>query len=180
MSRTNAARSREAADAATFGGLTSGLDLSSRSRMSTDASHSPSSLQIARRLLAREAAKVNEGEREMVVAALQRACLRVSDNLRESLGDDGCNALLVQALARTEASHPPLKDIRRWNDVSLHLDGVPTSVEAHGVAAVTAAIEALIATLAETLSRLIGEDMAIRLIDHDATQSHSSNGAKAP
>ncbi len=172
--------SREAtAAAAPFGGLASGFDLWSRERMSTGVSQSPSSLQIARRLLAREAAQVSEGGREMVVAALQRTCLRVSDNLRESIGEDGCTALLERALARTEASHPALKDIRRWNDVSLHLDGVLTSVEAHGVVAVTAAIEALLAALVEILGRLIGEDMAIRLIDHDAARPRSSNGAKA-
>ena len=116
----------------------------------------------------------------MVVAALQRTCLRVSDNLRDSMGNDGCNALLVRALARTEANHPALKNICRLNGGDIPLDGVLASVEAHGVAAVTSAVEALLAALVEILGRLIGEDMAIRLIDHDAARSPSSNGAKAP
>jgi len=115
----------------------------------------------------------------MVVAALERTCLRVSDNLRDSMGNDGCNALLVRALARTEANHPALKNICRLSGGDIHLDGVLASVETHGVAAVTAAIEALLAALVEILGRLIGEDMAIRLIDHDAAGSPSSNGAKA-
>jgi hypothetical protein len=116
----------------------------------------------------------------MVGAALQRTCLRVSENLRDSMGEDGCNALLARALARTEADHPALKNIRRINEGSIHLDGVVTSVEVHGVAAVTAAIEALLAALVEILGRLIGEDMVIRLIDPDATWSRTGGGAQAP
>jgi uncharacterized iron-regulated protein len=115
----------------------------------------------------------------MAVAALQRTCLRVSDNLRDSMGDAGCNALLARALARTEADHPALKDIRRLDEDNIHLDGVLASIEAHGVAAVTAAIEALLAALVGILGRLIGEDMAIRLIDHDASRSRAGDGGKA-
>lgn len=107
----------------------------------------------------------------MFVAALERTCLRVSNNLRDSIGNDGCNALLVRALARTEANHPALTDIRSLNEGAIHLDGVLTSVEAHGLAAVTAGIEALLAAVVEILGRLIGEDMATRLIDHDAAWS---------
>lgn len=147
--------------------------------MSTSVSQSPASLQIARRLLAHEAAQVSEGGAEMVIAALQRTCLRVSNNLRDSMGDDGCNALLARALTRTEAKNPALTDIRRLHDGGIYLDGVLASVETHGVAAVTASIEALLAALVEILGRLIGEDMAIRLIDHHAAGSPSSNGAKA-
>jgi hypothetical protein len=48
------------------------------------------------------------------------------------------------------------------------LDGVSASVEAYGSAAVAAALEALFAAVAEILIQLIGEEMAIRLIDPDA------------
>lgn len=140
----------------------------------------PTSLQMARRLLAREAAPGSAGEPEIAGTALQGTCVRVSGNLRDSLGEDGCNALLARALARTEADHPALKNIRRHNQGSVHLDGVVASVEAHGVAAVTAAIEALLAALVDLLGRLIGEDMAIRLIDQDAPRSQRVGGAKTP
>lgn len=149
-------------------------------RMNRDTSQSPTSVQIARRLLVHEAAPGREREPEMVGAALQRTCLRVSENLRDSLGEDGCNALLARALARTEADHPALKNIRRLNEGSIHLDGVVAGIEAHGAAAVTAAIEALLATLVDVLGRLIGEDMAIRIIDHDAPRSRTGDGARAP
>jgi hypothetical protein len=148
--------------------------------MSTAASQSPVPLQIARRLLTREGAQVSDGGREMAVAALERTCLRVCDNLRDAMGDDGCHALLLRALARAEVNHPALADLCRVNGGGIHLDGVLANVEAHGVPAVTAATEALLAALVEILGRLIGEDMAIRLIDHDAARPPSNNGVKAP
>jgi len=146
--------------------------------MNRDASPSPTSLQIARRLLAREGPG-SKDKPEMVGAALQRSCLRVSESLRDSMGEDGRNALLVRALARTEADHPALKNVVRINEGSIHLDGVVASVEAHGVAAVTAAIEALLAALTDLLARLIGEDMAVRLIDPDAPPSRKGDGAQS-
>jgi hypothetical protein len=126
--------------------------------------HSPAQ-EMARRLLTRETAAV--GDPAAVAAVLQRACLRVSANLRDAVGDDGRDALLARALARTESDHPALKDVRGLNHGAIQLDNVVASVEAHGVAAVTAAIEALLAALLDVLGRLIGEDMAMRLLDHD-------------
>jgi len=108
---------------------------------------------------------------------LQQTCTRVLGNLREALGEDGCNALLARALARAEREHPPLKKIRRLYGDSIHLDGVAASVDAFGVPAVTAAIEALFAALVDVLGRLIGEDMAARLIDSDRLHT---NGVKKP
>src|SRR5688572_32082897 len=100
---------------------------------------------MARRLLARETSAA--GAPALVAAALQRACARVSANLRDSVGDDGRDALLARALARTESDHPALKDVRRLNHGAIHLDNFVASVEAHGVAAVRVAIEALLAAL---------------------------------
>jgi len=127
--------------------------------------HAPTGTEMARRLLARETSAASEPA--MVAAALQRACERVSANLRDSVGDDGRDALIGRAFARTESAHPALKDIRKLNHGAIHLDNVVASVEAHGVAAVTAGIEALLAALLDVLARLIGEDMAMRLLDHD-------------
>jgi len=128
-------------------------------------SYSPAAQEMARRLLARETSAAREPA--MVAAALQRACMRVSANLRDSMGDDGRDALLARAIARTESDHPALKDLRKLNHGAIQLDGILASVEAHGVAPVTTAIEAMLAALVDVLGRLIGEDMAMRLLDHD-------------
>jgi hypothetical protein len=52
-------------------------------------------------------------------------------------------------------------------------------VDAHGVAAVCAATEALLATVVDILVPLIGEDMVMRLIDPDAPRSRTSGGAQS-
>lgn len=147
--------------------------------ISRDASESLSSLQIARRLLDREAATAGAREPGMVGAALQGTCLRVLQNLRDSMGDEGSTALFARALARTQADHPALMNIRRISDGNVHLDGVVASVDVHGVEAVTAALEALLAALIDILARLIGEDMALRLVDHDVPRSRTDIGAEA-
>jgi len=146
--------------------------------MNRDASPSPTGLQTARRLLARSAPSGSKGEPKVIGAALQRTCARVSENVREAMGDDGWNALLVRAIAQTESAHPALSSIQLLNEGRVHLEGVVESVEAHGTAAVTEAVEALLATLVDILGRLIGEDMAIRLIDPDASQSRKGGGAQ--
>ena len=148
--------------------------------MKGDGTQSPTSVQIARRLLDREAAPGSERDSQTVAAALQRTVVRVSENLRDSMGEDGANALLARALARTEAHHPAVKNIRRLNEGGTHLDGVVASVETHGVTAVTAAVEALLGALVEILGRIIGEDMALRLVDPDSPQSRKGDGARAP
>lgn len=119
---------------------------------------------LARRLLERETAGAAEASR--FGAAMQRAWIRVSDTLRRSVGEDGYNALLSRALARTERSQPVLKDIRGHESVGIHLD-VVTAVERHGMGTVREAVESLLTALIDILSELIGADMVRNLFDHD-------------
>ena len=107
---------------------------------------------------------------------LRKTCARVSGTLRNSLGADGCNALLVRALTRIEAQHPLIKDLRRNSDGGISFDVLVTSVDVHGVAAVSAAIEALLAALIDILVRLIGEDMTVRLTAAEVAPLSSANG----
>jgi hypothetical protein len=141
--------------------------------MNRETPHSSASLDVARRVLALGADAPDDPK--VAGEALHRACVRVSANLRDAMGEAGADALLARALARTEAHHPALKNIRRLTDGGFQLDGVIASIEAHGVATVTAAIEALLATLVDILGRLIGDDMALRLIN-DGDLGPSQNG----
>ncbi|HEY8176797.1 MAG TPA: hypothetical protein VIF32_13940 [Gemmatimonadaceae bacterium] len=147
--------------------------------VNSDAAATPTSLQIARRLLAREAAPGKGREPKIDVATLQRTVASVSESLRDAMGEDGSTALLARALARTEAAHPALKKMRRLNEGSIQLD-VVASIEAHNVATATAAVEALLAALIDILSRLIGEEMAIRLVESDPVPSRRRAGAQEP
>ena len=101
---------------------------------------SPDALQIARRVLSRENVHGVDGraQPEVAGAALQQACIRVSDNLRDAMGEAGCTALIARALARTETNYPALKNMRRLTDSGIHFDGVIASVKTHGVAETTA------------------------------------------
>lgn len=132
---------------------------------------------MARQLLARETRGADQ--EDAVAAALQRLCTRVSDNLRQSVGDDGCNALVARVLRRTEPEHPVLTDIRRVTDAGIYLDRVSAGVESHGIGAVQAAIEALLAALIDVLAGLIGADMVLNLLDHDDPSSHASRRRQA-
>lgn len=144
--------------------------------MTRDASLPSTSLEIARRLVAREAGALNGGAPKMAGVSLQRTCSRVFDTLRDYMGEDGRDALLARALARTEPYHPVLTRIRRLSDRSIHLDGVMSTLETSSVSEVTAAIEALIGATLDVLGRLIGEDMALRIIENEP---RSSNGIRA-
>lgn len=137
--------------------------------MKGDAPRSAPAADVVRRLLDRAAPDRANHTPQEAAAGLQRACTRVSDNLRESMGEDGCTALLARALARTEAQYPALATIRHLNGRGITLDGVADSVERHGVRATTAGIEALLVATADVLGRLIGEEMAAKVMEYDVS-----------
>src|SRR6185503_4789994 len=92
--------------------------------MKKDDAPPPTSAEIAKRLLAREGVPGGTVDNKTTAAALQRVCIRVTGNLRETMGDDGTTALLVRALARTESHHPVLSSIRHLNGRGLSLERV--------------------------------------------------------
>lgn len=144
------------------------------------APHAESSARIARRLLARNATVGRDDRSAASAAGLQQTLASVSERLRDALGDDGRTALLARALSRTEKDHPSLLRIRRVENEVIQLDGVAASVETDGMAVVTAAIEALLAAVIDVLSRLIGEDMALRIIGDEDMGAAAGDDARAP
>jgi len=127
---------------------------------------SSAGLDLARHLLERE---VGGAEEPVAVGtAMHRALMSVSENLRRSVGDDGYNALVSRAITRTQTAHPALIEMRRGDAADISLDGVAASVDAHGVTTVAAAVESLLASLADVLGGLIGADMVPNLLDPDA------------
>ena len=139
---------------------------------------SSAGLEMARGLLAREIGGAEEPA--AISAAMQRALTRVSENLRRSVGDDGYHALLSRAITRTQAEHPALIDMRRDGELDISPNGVPAIVDAHGVPAVTAALESLLASIAEVLSGLIGADMVMNLLDPDGLRPEAPHRRQAP
>ena len=148
--------------------------------MTGDESERLSSVRIARRVLDREAVSNAGATPADVALALGRVCARLSYNLRDSMGAAGYDALLARALTRAEPAHPALAAACPRNGGEIHVDNLQASIETHGVAAATAAVEALLAAFIDILSRLIGEDMAIRLMDQDVPRSRPGGGARLP
>jgi hypothetical protein len=120
--------------------------------------------ELARQLLERETAGATEAA--SLGAAMQQACTQVSENLRRTVGNEGCRALLSRALARTELHQPLLKHIHRSDASGIHLEVVP-AVEGHGVATVKAALLSLFAALVDILCDLVGVDMVRYLVISD-------------
>lgn len=148
-----------------------------------DAGASPAtSSEVARRILTRDVLAPGQGTEsatpEAAILELQRSCMRVTDALRSSVGDAGCAALLSRAFALTERTHPVLRELRRCADEDIRLDRIAASAGAHGVDDVTAAVVALIAAVIDILTRLVGDDMAIRLLDQDGPQSPTHGGIR--
>ena len=149
-------------------------------RMIDDADQAPAASRVARRVLDREAVPASDGASAVVAEALQRVCARTSANLRDAMGVTGCDALVARAVSRAKGTHPVLTDICRRNAADVRVEDLRATIEAHGAAASIAAVEALLVSLIDILSRLIGEDMAIRLIEPDIPRSRPGGGARVP
>ena len=116
-----------------------------------------------------------------------RVCRRVSDELSRWIGNDGCRALFARALAaaQAEGGHPVLDTVRTSARSVYCLDGLSESATRHGAAAATEGAAAVLSTLIELLARLIGDDMALSLLEQSAyprppTQARARRGRVTP
>ena len=97
--------------------------------------------------------------------ATSRICDQLYRELSRWIGADECQALFARALARTQASHPALRDIRLGGSSDSCLEGVAESVQVHGASAVAEGLESMLVALIKLLGRLIGDDMASKVIE---------------
>ena len=120
--------------------------------------------ELARRLLAGDAPA--EHAPDAVAAAAERVCGRVSANLSRWFGTDGTDALFTRAVVRAQAEHPALANVRYSRQSPLCLQGLPETARTHGAAAADDGVAAILTALIELLGRLIGQDIALRLVEH--------------
>ena len=113
-------------------------------------------------------------------ATLHRSYTRVTDALRNSMGEAGRAALLARALACTEQAHPALKELHVLGDDGVRADDIAASIGTHGQAEVAAAIEALIRAVVDELARLIGAELATQLVHDEVGQHQPSAEAGEP
>jgi hypothetical protein len=104
-----------------------------------------------------------------------RSAAAASDHLYRELsrwvGPDGCDALFTRALAQASTEHPALGRIQLHPRSDPYVDGVAETIMAYGDATTAEALESLLVRLDELLGRLIGEDMAMKLIERSLTTS---------
>ena len=120
-------------------------------------------LELARRLIAREASA--SGLANSPAAATQAACERVYRGLALWLGENGSQALFTRALAQARSAHAPVREISLRAKSEHRLDGVAEAIQTYGPPAVAAGLEAVLAGVLELLARLLGADIATRLVE---------------
>jgi len=125
---------------------------------------SPRAREVAHRLFAREAPPSSDPS----AVALYRVFADAVNNLRRTVGDDGCDAVLTRAVAHVTPAHPVAAGLRRTTTANINVEQIAASIAAHGEAATRAALEAVLAAVVDLLSRLVGEAVAVSLIDQSA------------
>ena len=121
---------------------------------------SAAATEVARRHWARAGGDTSTPEE--VAATAERTCTQLQAGLARWVGTEGYRALLHRALLLARAEHPAL------GSLTCHGGDQPlttAAVRAHSAAEVTAGIVALVVTLIDLLSRVVGEEMAVQLVN---------------
>jgi hypothetical protein len=125
--------------------------------------------QLARRLIEARRSERTEGDTPARAAA--RASDRLYRELSRWVGVDGCHALFSRALTDARADFPALGQIKIRARLQPHIDGTAETIMARGDPATAEALESMLVRLAELLGRLIGDDMATKLVERSLAGS---------
>ena len=131
------------------------------------------SRQIARRLVDRRRSEQPGGETAARAAAA--ACDDLYRELSRWVGPDGCHALFTRALAQARTEYPVLGQIQLRARSEPYIDGVAATIMANGDRVTSEALESMLVRLVELLGRLIGDDMATKLIERSLAASQTGN-----
>ena len=98
---------------------------------------------------------------EAAVESAARVCAQLREGLARWIGSHGTDALLVRAFESVRPHHPALSCFEIDKDTL-----VPAvAAKVHGAADVGAGMVALVSELIELLGRIIGDEMAVRLVE---------------
>lgn len=89
----------------------------------------------------------------------------MGSTLTRWFGPYGYHALLARALADSRSTHPALEAVSVRGPTDPRLEGIANAAARYGAAATVDAMIDVAASVIELLGRLIGEDMAAKLID---------------
>ena len=127
---------------------------------------SPASRAVAERLLALARSPDHaQGEPPDPVVGAERIDQALAAMLSRWFGPYGYHALLSRALAVARQTHPALDRVRVRGPADPTLEGLSDAARAHGQQESVAAFTSVLAAVTELLGRLIGEDMAVQLME---------------
>jgi hypothetical protein len=114
---------------------------------------------------------------EGIAAAAERTCIQLRAGLGRWIGAMGYRALLDRALLLARAEHPALGSLSCYGGDE---EMITAAVRAHGAAELAAGMVALVAGLVELLGRIIGEEMAMRLVEQTGMQTGKERARPSP
>jgi hypothetical protein len=141
------------------------------SKNSLSRNPSPARLIVRRLLSSRQSERAGGGKSARAAAA--SAGDQLYRELSRWVGPDGCHALFTRARAQARTEYPALEQIQFHARSEPYLDGVAEAIIAHGDPATAEAIESMLVRLVELLGRLIGDDMAMKLIERNLDASET-------
>jgi hypothetical protein len=127
---------------------------------------SPSATEAARRLWTRYAS--DPASAEKLGAASERLFSELEAQLARWVGAEGFRVLWGRALEQAQTGHPALGKV---SDSEWGMRAVVSAVQAHGARQVAAGIVSVVATLIDLLGRIIGEELAVRLVEQTGAPS---------
>jgi hypothetical protein len=134
--------------------------------------------ELARELLAREPAG-HPPSAAAAAEAAERTLQRLADSLGRWLGPDGSQALLTRALSLAQTRNDALKAVPPPARSALFLDALAARAEPHDAQSVADGAMTILVTLIDLLTRLIGHDLAVRLVA-ESTPHEIGEGAFPP
>jgi hypothetical protein len=132
--------------------------------------------EIARRLI--DSRRQERTGADPAARATASACDHLYRELSRWVGVDGCHALFTRAQSQARIEHPALISIQLQAGSELYIDGLAATIIAYGDAGTAEALESMLVRLLELLTRLIGDDMATKVIDRSLAASESGDGAR--
>ena len=124
---------------------------------------SPAVRATARRLLSVETQQ--HGNSDEAAAHVEHVLAQVCRSLSEWVGSAGCHALFDRAITLAAVENPALLGVRHRERPSPHFDRIAENAREHGAEATVEAATTVLISVIATLSGLIGEDIALSLLD---------------
>ena len=104
---------------------------------------------------------------EEIGPAAARIYLQLRVGLSRWIGAEGFRALSARAISLAQVEHPKLPILLHDGDEQT----ITAAVRLHGAAQVTGALEAQLAAVIDLLGRIIGEEMAMQLVQQTGAVS---------